>query len=219
MRPNYPRRFNKWSLIDTGELRQHDTQIFVKQHCADPFQPCQIGCTRTSTSSMPAFVSCEGRTEPSAHRLLALKCKAYPKADEQRPTYAVQPSPDCGLQEKPAHLIHRSGYPYEPHDALDIMDGRQQEGLLQHRVCRADELWQKGQVEHRRLRIQHIAEHAFEKAALRGGSVWGEPVRVACGIGCPTHGTGQRSCAQPHQVTHASELHEVKGHGGMHQDD
>jgi hypothetical protein len=44
-------------------------------------------------------------------------------------------------------------------------------------------------------------------------------VRGACGLGCSAHGTGQRSCAEPPQVTRTSELHEVQGRGSMHQED
>jgi hypothetical protein len=36
-------------------------------------------------------------TLPYAHKLLAFEGKAYPKADEQRPTYPVQPAPDFDL--------------------------------------------------------------------------------------------------------------------------
>jgi hypothetical protein len=43
----------------------------------------EIGtCTRTATNSMAAFVSCEDRKDLDVDRLLALECKAHPKADE-----------------------------------------------------------------------------------------------------------------------------------------
>jgi hypothetical protein len=34
-------------------------------------------------------------------------------------------------------------------------------------------------------------------------------VRGACGLGCSAHGTGQRSCAEPHQVTRAIAYHAI----------